>query len=194
MTDIEQLIRLNVELEGLLKVLQDRDNLHARSILAEKFEEYSRGVKTLLAQAEGVAQEANAVEVKDQEAVENEVKPEAQQAEESIAKEVAFMPEEEVHFMHDDDEPVEFDHSEVYKPEHKTNEKLLKAFTLNDRFRFCRELFEGNDDDFNATLYLLADMDSYSEAEDYLLNDMMWKRNNPAVADYLAVLKQNMPR
>lgn len=74
------------------------------------------------------------------------------------------------------------------------NVKLLKAFTLNDRFRFRRELFEGNDSDFSDTLTILSGMDSYAEAADYLYNDMMWDANNASVSDFMAILAQNMPR
>ena len=107
-------------------------------------------------------------EVKDQEAVEPQVVPEAVAAESAVASEVK--------------------HSEG------PNTKLLKAFTLNDRFRFRRELFDGDDADFTETLKLLADMDSYAEACDYLYNDMMWDKTDPNVADFMAIVAANMPQ
>ena len=72
------------------------------------------------------------------------------------------------------------------------NTRLLKAFTLNDKFRFRRELFNGDDDDFADTLSLLAHMPSYAEAADYLTNDLLWDTRNPNVEDFLAILKENM--
>ena len=36
MTDLKQLINLNVELEGLLKVLHERNSVEAKSLLADK--------------------------------------------------------------------------------------------------------------------------------------------------------------
>lgn len=71
---------------------------------------------------------------------------------------------------------------------------ISKAFTLNDRFRFRRELFNGNDSDLSDTLMILAGMESYDEAADYLLGDMMWDKNNASVADFMAILAQHMPR
>ena len=41
MTDINRLIRLNIEIEGLLRVLEERHSDDARSMLAEKFEDYA---------------------------------------------------------------------------------------------------------------------------------------------------------
>ena len=48
MTDINKLIRLNVEIEGLLRVLADRDNAGVRESLAEKFAVYTEGMEALL--------------------------------------------------------------------------------------------------------------------------------------------------
>ena len=61
-------------------------------------------------------------------------------------------------------------------------------------FRSRRELFEGDDADFTETLKLLADMDSYAEACDYLYNDMMWDKTDPNVADFMAIVAANMPQ
>lgn len=186
MTDIDQLIQINIELEGLLRVLRDRDSAEARNMLADKVEEYTSALDSYLratptpeetepeadAQAEEEVREAyqdpHMEEVKDQEAVEPEVEPEADAAEAAVACEVK--------------------HGEG------PNTKLLKAFTLNDRFRFRRELFEGDDADFTETLKLLADMDSYAEACDYLYNDMMWDKTDPNVADFMAIVAANMPQ
>ncbi len=187
MTDIDQLIQLNVELEGLLRVVRDRDSIDARNMLADKIEEYTSAMNAYLnsdveympqedtwAMTDEPVQEADepatmaTVEVKDQEAEEPEIKPQAEAAEEAVTIETAHIAE--------------------------TNTKLLKAFTLNDRFRFRRELFGGDDADFSETLKLLADMESYSEACDYLYNDMMWNRTDPNVADFMAIVAANMPQ
>ncbi len=225
MTDLDRLIRLNVELEGLLKVLLDRDSIHARSLLAEKFDEYSRGLSRYLAegapatadaavlgQAQALAAEAHAVEVKDQEAVDSEVTDETDAATaaieageehaaeaEAVAEEpvvvepVAEIPEAPVPPVAPEvieEEPVA---EEPAASEAVENTKLLRAFTLNDKFRFRRELFNGDIEDFADTLSLLAHMPSYAEAVDYLTNDLLWDTRNPNVEDFFAILKDNMP-
>jgi hypothetical protein len=70
---------------------------------------------------------------------------------------------------------------------------LLKAFTLNDKFRFRRELFAGDDDDFSSTLVLLAQMPSYEEASDYLFHDLLWDRRDENVLAFMEILKAHMP-
>lgn len=192
MTDINRLISLNVQLEGLLKVLLERDNIHARSALAEKFEEYSEALRSYLdesaatpaetaavaAEAAALADEAQATEVKDLEAAESEVEDETDAATAAIergeAEEAAGVP------VAQECEPT-------------VNSKLLKAFTLNDKFRFRRELFNGDDEDFADTLSLLAHMPSYDEAVDFLTNDLLWDKRNIVVNDFFAILKANMP-
>lgn len=230
MTDLDRLIRLNVELEGLLKVLLDRDSIHARSLLAEKFDEYSRGLSRYLAegapatadaavlgQAQALAAEAHSVEVKDQEAVDPEVADETDAATaaieageehaaeaEAVAEEpvvvepVAEIPEAPVPPVAPEvigEEPVAEEPvaEAAAAPEAVENTKLLRAFTLNDKFRFRRELFNGDIEDFADTLSLLAHMPSYAEAVDYLTNDLLWDTRNPNVEDFFAILKDNMP-
>ena len=193
MTDIEHLINMNVEIEGLLRILDRRDSEHARGLLSAKIKAYNALMDSYLSQpseakavviekaAESVLADENAVEVKDQEAEDSEVASEEDLAEAAVARETA-----------------KAETSPIFEEEKTVNStvsahpgNLAKAFTLNDRFRFKRELFGGNDEDFTDTLQLLSEMDSYSEAEDYLLNDMMWDKDNPAVTDFLAVLSRN---
>lgn len=64
------------------------------------------------------------------------------------------------------------------------------VFTLNDRFRFKRELFGNSDADFNNTLSYIASFDSYPEAEDYFLSDLQWNPKREEVKDFLEILKK----
>lgn len=48
------------------------------------------------------------------------------------------------------------------------NADLKKAFTINDRFRFRRELFGGDDKSFNDFLCRLSECESLSDAESCL--------------------------
>lgn len=58
---------------------------------------------------------------------------------------------------------------------------LRKLLTLNDKFMFRRELFDNNDEEFNATIDLLSAMHSLDEVEEYLYYDLAWDRENPTV-------------
>lgn len=63
------------------------------------------------------------------------------------------------------------------------------VFTINDRYRFKRDLFCNSDADFNTTLALVASMDSYDEAEDYFLGELQWNPQREEVMDFLEILK-----
>lgn len=71
----------------------------------------------------------------------------------------------------------------------KSFQKGKLVFSINDRFRFRKELFANSDVDFNNTLALVASMEDYEEAEDYFLNEEGFDRNSPAVAAFLSIIK-----
>ncbi|MCH5227634.1 MAG: hypothetical protein J1F16_07475 [Muribaculaceae bacterium] len=74
------------------------------------------------------------------------------------------------------------------QPEVKKRGKLV--FTVNDRFRFKKELFENSDAEFNNTLALLASMEDYNEAEDYFINEEGFDPTNPVVKEFLLIIKK----
>lgn len=68
---------------------------------------------------------------------------------------------------------------------------LHKAFSLNDRYRFRRELFSNSELDWNDALNMVASMSSYEEAEDYFYNDLGWDKDSEEVADFMNVIKNH---
>lgn len=68
---------------------------------------------------------------------------------------------------------------------------LHKAFSLNDRYRFRRELFSNSELDWNDALNMVASMSTYEEAEDYFYNDLGWDKNSEEVADFMNVIKNH---
>ncbi|MDE6436185.1 MAG: hypothetical protein K2K69_01580 [Muribaculaceae bacterium] len=226
MTDINNLIHLNLELEGLLRVLAERNSIHAKSLLAQKYREYAAQLEAFLAEpseevarqleetASNLAAEATHTEVKDQEAESAEVIDETDAATAAIERGVEEAPAQAAAELQEIEEPEQHPEPAV-DPEpaveqapvhtadpiavaaaqaapiaHVPNQKILKAFTLNDKFRFRRELFGGDDRAFEDTLAILADMPSYDDACDFIYNDMMLDEKNPDVADFMAVLKE----
>ena len=69
--------------------------------------------------------------------------------------------------------------------------ELRKALSLNDRFRFRRELFGNSDIRMNETLVLIDAMSSYEGAEDYILNDLNWDIENPEVAEFMKIVQKH---
>ena len=64
------------------------------------------------------------------------------------------------------------------------------VFSINDKFRFRRALFENSDVEFNNTLVLVASMENYDEAEDYFLNEKNWESGDEDVKDFLDIIKR----
>lgn len=64
------------------------------------------------------------------------------------------------------------------------------VFSINDRYRYRRELFAGNDAAFSDALSRVAAMDSYDEAEGYFLDDCQWDPERPEVVDFMGVLRK----
>lgn len=60
--------------------------------------------------------------------------------------------------------------------------------SVNDRFRFRRELFAGSDDDFNSALGQVAAMDSYEEAENYFFSELEWNPDDPVVGEFMEMM------
>lgn len=68
---------------------------------------------------------------------------------------------------------------------------LDKAITLNDRFRFTRELFGGSDSLFRQTIATLKTIPTLEEAREYLLFDLGFDAQNENVADFLEIIENH---
>lgn len=69
--------------------------------------------------------------------------------------------------------------------------ELRRALSLNDRFRFRRELFGNSDVRMTETLALLDTMDGYAEAREYLTEDLGWDADEPVVQEFLALVENH---
>ena len=74
--------------------------------------------------------------------------------------------------------------------EKKNLSDFRKALSLNDRFRFRRELFGGNDEKMNKAIADLNDISSYEESVTYLNDELKWNVEDEAVADFLKLLEK----
>ena len=68
---------------------------------------------------------------------------------------------------------------------------LKHAFTINDRYRFKRELFANSEIELNDTLNLLSAMATIGEAEEYFFEDLEWDKDNEDVIDFMTILKKH---
>ncbi len=82
-------------------------------------------------------------------------------------------------------EPVE-EESEEEEPTGGCD--LRSAFTLNDRYRFCRELFGNSRGEMAEVIDTLSAMRSMDEIEEYLYDTLQWDAANPEVEAFVAVV------
>lgn len=68
---------------------------------------------------------------------------------------------------------------------------LRKSFTINDRFRFRRELFGNNDTDMTDTINMVSAMNSFVEAEEYFYDDLGWDKSADEVKDFMAIIERH---
>lgn len=74
---------------------------------------------------------------------------------------------------------------------HRPVEDLKKAISLADRFRFIRELFNGNGELMSATIDELNALTSFEEVEAYLSKHFpQWDGENSAVADFINIVSR----
>ncbi len=65
---------------------------------------------------------------------------------------------------------------------------LRRMFTLNDKYRFRRELFGNSDAAFNDAIDIVSAMHSMDEVREYFSLDMGWNLESDDVKDFLDVI------
>ena len=85
---------------------------------------------------------------------------------------------------HSVSEPIRLDE----KLARENSRNLRKAFSLNDKFRFRRELFSNSDILMNETLDAIEAMSSINEATDYFYTDLKWDKSNQDVIDFVEII------
>lgn len=68
---------------------------------------------------------------------------------------------------------------------------LHSAFSLNDMFRFRRELFGNSAADMSDAIELVSAMSSYQEAEDYFYNDLGWDSGSEEVEEFMTIIRNH---
>lgn len=78
--------------------------------------------------------------------------------------------------------------NEVLEKQHLSD--FRKAFSLNDRFRFRRELFGGDEARMNKAITELNDIHSYEASINYIQNELKWNPEDLAAADFIKLLEK----
>lgn len=75
---------------------------------------------------------------------------------------------------------------------HRTISKdLRRALSLNDRFRFARELFGNSVPKLDNALTAIEDMGTLEEAEAYLLGDLGLNAEDETAAEFMTIVKNH---
>lgn len=195
MNDIlEQLINLSVEFEGSLRVVAARRSDAALQSARDKFDRME-----MLMSALSTAPVTDTPGPETEEAVKED---EAVGAEEAPLEEPDNCEIPDSTVVESDRDAVEnaavmARKSEDLRRAPVTVEHLLsrqdavdlhKAFTINDKFLFRRELFGGNAQEFSDTIDLIMAMKSYDEATEYLIDDLQWSADNETVKDFMGIV------
>jgi len=86
-----------------------------------------------------------------------------------------------------DEQPLRIDE----KLQRHLSKDIRKAISLNDRFRFQRELFAGSASAMNTAIEHIEMMNSYGNAELYFYSQLNWDRENETVQDFMAIVRNH---
>lgn len=185
--DISQLLRLNVEMEGLLRVLAEREHPEAAEALERKSEDFNAKVRALLDQYRPTVvkeDEAEAAEMPDSfDAV-------AFMDAAMTAPEAEAEPEE----LQETPEPaaVEAEAPQQQSPV-RPRVELSRVFSINDRYRYTHELFGGNMQRFQDALAAMSRMESFADVKAYLSEVLGLDLTLPIAKEFADRISSNMP-
>ena len=201
--EYRRLAALAMEVEGLLLLLESRsgeDTSMVLELLGEKAAMLQGGIMALpcpCRQAEAEIEnktaceakaEAAKVEEKAEEKAEAVKAQEEKKAEASVASEACETQEASVNpvLRPTVGEALETPETLDERIARERARDIKKAFTINDKFRFRRELFHDSQEEFDETLDIISGMASFGEAEEYFYDDLCW---NPSDTEVMAFME-----
>ena len=198
------LLRTAYEIEGLLALQSQRpgntvadvDRLIAEkvAILAQAFPLVTDAEPLKEAQKEPENEVENEAENKIENKAENEaiaasaLEEEKMMAEEPVPAPAKPEAEPEMPVVNDTiDTPLSLEE----KLARERARDIFRAFTLNDKFRFRRELFRNSQEEFDDTLNVISQMSTIAEAEEYIYDDLCWDPANEDVKAFMDVVTKH---
>ena len=216
--NIEELITLNYELEGLLYLALHRGDDTPEKVwemISEKIDSLKAGIDIRESEPAPVVEETGEepavmteiIDEKEEPVIFEQETPEEETGEEELVALEETVPAEEVTLASEPATSVE-QPAPAEEPvteaapvaELRLDEKLArqnsrdlrKAFSLNDRFRFRRELFGNSDERMNEALRAVKSMATIDEAHDYFYNTLGLDKTSTDVADFIAVIEHHI--
>lgn len=188
---LQELIKLNIALEGALRVMQARPSAeasdHARRTFKAMADIFASLEHKMLPHAAEAPQTPDVIAPEapetDEEALAEDKLAEATAAEEAPMAEPSAAQVPPTPVVESDAEAIRVDAREPNE-----HHDIRKAFTLNDKFYFIREIFAGNQQEFYDTVDLLGAMHSYDEASEYIFEDLQLDADSEPVAEFMKVI------
>lgn len=183
-----------IEIEGLLRIIRDgQPQAETYTMLDKKVKELAEGIEGILSQEESEVIDREIANDKTTEKAEEEelTEEKSEESDMSDLSEHAYSDEDDdILLATSEEEEIEEEAEETPKPKkEKRQVKLKSAFSLNDRYLYARELFEGNMKMFDSTLEFLEGIEEYSIVEDYFYSELEWDPENRHVASFMDILR-----
>lgn len=70
----------------------------------------------------------------------------------------------------------------------KTRGDIRKMFTLNDNYKFRRQLFDNSQERYARALAAVVEMKSTHDAEHYFYDTLQWDKENADVKEFMAII------
>lgn len=191
----EQLLPLCYEIEGLICLINQRNSDVPEGVyqmIKDKIKALAERVDALTPdQTPEIETAPEAEDIPESETM-PEVDEEMSTADEEAVADSALLEEEE-----DADvapQPEEEPTQEIEKPRKNSldlpviSKFQVNYFSVNDRYRFSRELFNGDMAEMEETLDVISRLSSAEEVVDYLANDLCWDPDSETVKDFVAIV------
>lgn len=186
LTDIELDIQ---ELKCLMDAYTREPNAALREVIRRNIFQMRGRLDTILLSLDAVTPVDEQKQIKEVEAIQAVVGPV-----EPIAGTVLPAVEEVNRTIVTSDQPVdekpEFIPVPILGERIKTTVDLCRSISLNDSFRFSRELFDGDTEQMNRVLQQIGEMSTYAAAVSFLTSKIKVNEENEAMADLLELLKK----
>lgn len=193
-TKIKEALDCAYELEALMEMAANREPLPER--IADLISDRSTELKALIDSALGKNQTSGKEQYNEEvTTADNERIYESAIEEEeadSLTEEEEVPEEEEVQYEDEEETvPEEDDEPQDKKDFPKSERKDLRHyFSINDKFRFRRELFSNSQQEFIDAINLVEAMHGYDEAEEYFYDDLNWDRESEEVQQFMDILSE----
>lgn len=73
-------------------------------------------------------------------------------------------------------------------PPTQSSQRNLR-FPINERIRFARELFNGNQQEFDSTLRFIEPLNDWEDVEDYFYGELGWDPVKNEVGEFMSLLR-----